>query len=98
MNELERNLAKVVYHLDNDHLFQAGKEVRDLHPADIAHIIDSLPDEQKRDLFTVLPAKVAAEVVVDLSDYARDEVLEGFSPSVLPISWTTCPRTKLPTL
>ena len=77
MSEFERHLDNVVHHLENDHLLQAGQEVKDLHPADIAHIIDYLPDEQKRDLFTVLPAKVAAEVVVDLSDYSRDEVLDG---------------------
>ncbi len=32
---------------------------------------------EKRDLFTVLPAKVAAEVVAELSDYSREQVLAG---------------------
>lgn len=63
--------------LEQSSLEAVGALVADLHPADIADIIEALTENEKRLLFQALDARTASEVVVELSDFSRDQVLEG---------------------
>ena len=74
MNE---RLSQVRELLEKELMVQAAQAVADLHPADVAHLIEELPEDDKRKLFGVLDAALAAEVVVELSDESREQVLEG---------------------
>jgi magnesium transporter len=51
----------------------------DIYPADIALIIDNLTDEEGLYLFQLLDEETSAEVLLELSDYHRDYILEHLS-------------------
>jgi len=74
---LAERLKQIKELLDQDLLPQAKQAVADLHPADVAHLLEELTEEEKRKLFSSLEPEVAAEVVVELSDDSREQVLEG---------------------
>ena len=74
---MELTLEKVRQLLEEGQDLLAGKEAARLHPAELAEVIESLDEDEKRRLFAVLPARLAAEVVVELSDYSKEQVLEG---------------------
>mgnify|MGYP001185056701 FL=1 len=48
-----------------------------IHPADLAHLIEGLDEDEKRRLFALLDPSYAADVLTELSDFSRDQVLEG---------------------
>jgi magnesium transporter len=73
---VQQRLDEVRKELARDDLKAAERAVADLHPADLAAVMEELTEPEKRGLFSVLNAKVAAEVVVELSDYSRDQVFE----------------------
>ena len=47
-----------------------------LHPADIAQIINQLPGDFQKKAFSLLVPEVASEVLMDLHDEVREEILE----------------------
>ncbi len=51
----------------------------DIYPADIALIIENLTDEEGLYLFQLLDEETSAEVLLELSDYHRDYILEHLS-------------------
>jgi magnesium transporter len=51
----------------------------DIYPADIALIIENLTDEEGLYLFQLLDEETSAEVLLELSDYHRDYILERLS-------------------
>jgi len=50
-----------------------------LHPADIANLIDHLKEEEKIRLFALLDVEKASEVILELSDVSREQILEEIS-------------------
>jgi magnesium transporter len=58
-------------------------EVSELHPADIAEVLDRLDLEEARYLRDLLDPEVAAEVITDLPEDRREALLEDFSPKEL---------------
>ncbi|KIX14934.1 magnesium transporter [Dethiosulfatarculus sandiegensis] len=69
--------------LETGKLNELSAMAADMHPADLAHAMESLTDQEKRDVFQALDPKTATEVVVELSEYSRDQVLEGLHPNKL---------------
>ncbi len=55
----------------------------DLHSADIAAIINELPEEEARYLFELLPPEEASEVLLDLHEHVREELIEELSATRL---------------
>ncbi len=55
---------------------QAAQLLQDMHPAEISHVLEMLPDDSKVLLFNALNAKTAAEVIVELSEDSRQQVLD----------------------
>lgn len=53
----------------------------DIYPADIALIIDNLTEEEGLELFKLLDNETAAQVLLELSGYQRDNILEHLSVS-----------------
>ncbi len=58
-------------------------EVSELHPADIAEVLDRLDLEEAQYLLNLLDPEVAAEVITDLPEDRREALLEDFSPKEL---------------
>jgi len=49
----------------------------DLHPADIADLLDKLPDNDREYLFKLLDKDVASDVIMEVEDASREHLLEG---------------------
>ena len=54
-----------------------------LHPADIADLIDNLKEQEKLRLFSLLDVEKASDVITELSDISREQILEGISDKKL---------------
>jgi magnesium transporter len=55
---------------------ELGRFLADLHPADVAEILEYEDEDIKRRVFGLLEAEQAAEVLLELSDVAREQILE----------------------
>ena len=51
----------------------------DIYPADIALIINNLDDDEALGLFKILPEVIAADVLLELNDHQRDNILEALT-------------------
>ncbi len=77
----EMNLDEIL----NDIRFLIKKEqtsfvlniIADLHPADISDILSHLDDDERRAIFNLIPPEVASEVLVELEENVKEDVLEG---------------------
>jgi magnesium transporter len=54
-----------------------------LHPADIADLIDNLEEQEKIHLFSLLDVEKASDVIPELSDISREQILEEISDAKL---------------
>ncbi|MCC8193139.1 MAG: magnesium transporter, partial [Deltaproteobacteria bacterium] len=52
------------------------------HPADIAHLLETLPLRTQVELLLAIDPDVAAEALTELDEHARVEILESMSPEV----------------
>jgi magnesium transporter len=55
----------------------------DLRSADIADILNQMPEEDAKYLFELLPPGPASDVLMDLHDHVREELIERLSPERL---------------
>jgi len=61
---------------------EAARElVSPLHPADIADLLELTPSEQRANLAGALGDLVGAEVLSELNDYVRDDLIDALEPS-----------------
>lgn len=51
----------------------------ELHPADIADIIETLDEDKKKELFNLLHAKIASDVILEVDDHSREQILEDIN-------------------
>jgi len=51
----------------------------DMHPADIADLIDELDEEDRLHLFSLLDVEKASDVILELSDNSREQIIEDLS-------------------
>ena len=54
-----------------------------LHPADIADLIDNLEEQEKIHLFSLLDVEKASDVIPELSDISREQILDEISDTKL---------------
>ncbi len=70
-------------------LIEQGREFEiidlfsNMHAADIADLIDSLDEEDKKLLFALLDVETASDVIPDLSDLSREQILEDLPQAKL---------------
>lgn len=57
--------------------------VEPLHPADIADLLELVPDDRRAQVAAALGDLVGAEVLSELNDYVRDTVVEALEPQQL---------------
>ena len=55
----------------------------ELHPADIADLIDNLKEQEKIHLFSLLDVEKASDVITELSDISREQILDDISDKKL---------------
>jgi magnesium transporter len=77
---MEENLEKLIDELnelvERDDVKAIVMLVEDRHPVEIAEIIDHLVEDRKKYLFQLLNAQVASDVLEEVSDLSRDQLLE----------------------
>ena len=72
-------LAKLKSALDQDQVEDAIQLLTNLHPADIADLLEALEESEKINLFKGLDATLAPEVIAHLSEYSREQILSDLS-------------------
>ncbi len=72
-------LAKLKSALNQDKMEDAVQLLTDLHPADIADLLEALEESEKITLFKGLDAALAPEVIAHLSEFSREQILSDLS-------------------
>lgn len=72
----EHNFEQILEYFENDQATKLRPVLNEMHPADIAHIINQLPGEYQQKAFSLLTAEVASEVILDLHEEVREDILE----------------------
>jgi magnesium transporter len=72
-------LARLRSALNQDKLEDAVQILTDLHPADIADLLEALEESEKINLFKQLNATIAPEVIAHLSEFSQEQVLSDLS-------------------
>jgi magnesium transporter len=73
----EMSFEQILEYFENDQAEKLRSKINELHPADIAQIINQLPANYQIEAFALLTPEVASEVLSDLHDDLREEVLEN---------------------
>ena len=69
--------------LESEDPVAAGERVADLHPAEIAHLLESLPAADREPAWAVIRDRFHADVLSYLNDDLRAELLHRLSPAEL---------------
>ncbi|MEJ2634494.1 MAG: magnesium transporter [Calditrichia bacterium] len=75
--DLDEILDDIRYLIKGDQSTFALNILADLHPADISEIMSHLDEEERRALFNLIPSELASEVLVELEENVKEDVLEG---------------------
>lgn len=54
-----------------------------LHPADVAHLLEQIDKRERRDLLTVWPGGMDGDILSELDERLREEVIEQLAPTEL---------------
>ncbi|MCB2185750.1 MAG: magnesium transporter [Deltaproteobacteria bacterium] len=86
MQSWKQEIVRLLQQLLNDGLeAEAAEMLAEMHPVDVARVIERLDAEEKRRVFHILDAKTASEVVVELSDTSREDILEDMESERLAV-------------
>ncbi|MDH7640325.1 magnesium transporter [Sphingomonas oryzagri] len=79
-NRLTRDFVDtVVEHVEQDENEEARALVRPLHPADIADLFELAPADARAPLASALAELLDGDVLAEMNDWVRDEVLQALS-------------------
>jgi len=79
-NRLTRDFVDtVVEHVEQDENEEARALVRPLHPADVADLFELAPADARAPLASALAELLDGDVLAEMNDWVRDEVLQALS-------------------
>src|SRR6056297_1943593 len=55
----------------------------DRHPADVAHLLEQIDAKERRELLTAWPGNLDGDVLSELTESLREEVIEQLNPAEL---------------
>lgn len=73
MDELADDIQDLIGQNAKGHIINL---LTDLHPADIADLLDTLPEKDRRFLFGLLDKEVASDVILEVQDVSRESLLD----------------------
>jgi magnesium transporter len=73
----------VIDALDRDDGGRAYELVEPLHPADIADLFELLQRDQRRRLASAITDLLTGDVIAELNDYVREDMLEALAPGAV---------------
>lgn len=71
------NLEILRQQLDSGRMRSARTMVNNLHPAELARLLESLPLKKRGMLWEILNPEIAGDVLVEVSDEVRDGLIDG---------------------
>ncbi len=74
-------LDDIIYLLESNQLDFVRNIVADLHAADISDLMEHLNSENRSKLFNILPQDVASDVLPEVEDVLREDILEELDTS-----------------
>jgi len=80
---LKLSYEQILAYLVNDNPNELKDMINQLHPADIASIINDLPSEYQIFTFSLLETETASDVLSDLQDDVREDILESIQQNKL---------------
>jgi magnesium transporter len=78
-NPEESRLARLQEILDSGAMRSAGRLMESLAPAEIAHLLESLPSTQREILWRMVPERDDGEVLLHVTDEVRAELVKDMS-------------------
>lgn len=72
-------IDQLLIRVEDNQLDKIGLEMSDMHPADIADILENLPIEAAKSVYSILDEEVAAESLMELDEDFRESLLKLFS-------------------
>jgi magnesium transporter len=72
-------VRSVVDHVEAGEVAQARRQVESFHPADIADLFELAPANSRQPLASALADLLDGDVLAEMNDWVRDEVLEALS-------------------
>src|SRR3546814_5324320 len=69
--------------LHRQHESEIKAIVNDLHPADIAFILESLPVQERQAVWQLVSAEHDADVLLEVDDWARESLVESMNHQTL---------------
>ncbi len=69
--------------IENDDCHKIDTLLKDLHPAEIAHILETLSVKERELLWERIPADYEGEVLINLSESVRSHFIKTMEPSAL---------------
>ncbi|MDO9578646.1 MAG: magnesium transporter [Candidatus Cloacimonadales bacterium] len=76
---IDMTLDQILELLENEQTNELRTNLNQMRPEDIGYIINQLPSDDQRIIFSLLEAEMASEVLPDLRDEVRDNILENIN-------------------
>lgn len=83
MDGINQDVVKITDLIEKDGKQYVKEHLAELHPADIADIIETLDEEKKKELFNLLHTEIASKVIVEVNEHSRDQILEDINKEKL---------------
>lgn len=83
MDEINQDVVKIADLIEKGGKQYIKEHLAELHPADIADIIETLAEEKKKELFNLLHTEIASKVIVEVNEHSRDQILEDINKEKL---------------
>ncbi|AKQ41797.1 magnesium transporter [Aurantiacibacter atlanticus] len=78
--EFVRQIRDALYDDIDDSVYDL---VEPLHPADIADLLELLDRDERRDLASAITDLMSGEVIAELNDYVREDMIEALPPEAV---------------
>lgn len=84
ITEQQKDILEIISEcFDNDNCEQIDPLIKELHPAEIAHVIETLPLKQREYIWERIPTEYEGEVLVNLNESVRSYFMKTMDPSAL---------------
>lgn len=84
VTEEQKDILQIISEcIDNNDCSQIDLLLKELHPAEIAHVIETLPVKQRDYLWERIPTEYEGEVLVNLNESVRSYFIKTMEPSAL---------------
>ncbi|MBE7056144.1 MAG: magnesium transporter [Ruminococcaceae bacterium] len=83
MEEMELLQEEILELLENRKFAALGKILKEMEPADVAYIMDELPEEDLPVVFRILPKELAADTFAELDGDVQELLVTSFSDKEL---------------